>query len=221
MTDDLSQRSGQAAWPPLPLSDWADTCATLQLWMQIVGKICLTHAPMLNHWWQVPLYVTCRGLTTSPIPYRSGTRHFQIDFDFIAHRLELKTSDGASEMIPLAPRTVADFYADIMARLHRLGLETRIWTMPVEIEAAVPFDQDRNACRLRPRAGPSVLAHSRAGRPGLHPFSVPLPRQGESGALLLGQLRHGGYALFRAPGTATGKQIAQRRGMGDDRGLLA
>lgn len=150
MTEDLSQRSGQAAWPPLPLSDWADTCATLQLWMQIVGKIRLTHAPMLNHWWQVPLYVTCRGLTTSPIPYRSGTRHFQIDFDFIAHRLELKTSDGASEMIPLAPRTVADFYADIMARLHRLGLETRIWTMPVEIEAAVPFDQDRNHAAYDP-----------------------------------------------------------------------
>jgi hypothetical protein len=104
-------------WPALPLGDWADTCATLHLWTQVIGKIRLAHAPMINHWWQVPLYVTCRGLTTSPIPY--GTRRFQIDFDFIDHRLNILTSDGAVERIPLIPRSVADFYAEIMARLHR------------------------------------------------------------------------------------------------------
>jgi hypothetical protein len=130
-----------ADWPELRLSEWADTCATLQLWTQVIGKIRLAHAPMINHWWQVTLYVTSRGLTTSPIPY--GTRSFQIDFDFIDHRLVVQTSDGAVEAIPLIPRTVADFYAEVMGRLRGLGLETRIWTMPVEIDGAIPFEDDR------------------------------------------------------------------------------
>ncbi|MEO9190468.1 MAG: DUF5996 family protein, partial [Acetobacteraceae bacterium] len=97
---------------------------------------------MVNHWWQVPLYVSCRGLTTSPIPYGVGS--FRIDFDFIDHRLTIGTSKGETETIPLGPRTVADFYAEVMGRLRGLGLETRIWTMPVEIDGAVPFDQDRD-----------------------------------------------------------------------------
>src|SRR3954468_8415977 len=122
-------RSAPGDWPDLPLAGWADTCATLHLWTQVVGKLRLAHAPMINHWWQVPLYVTCRGLTTSPIPY--GSRTFQIDFDFTAHRLKLQTSDGPSETIPLVSRTVADFYTEIMGRLRGLGLETRIWTTPV------------------------------------------------------------------------------------------
>jgi hypothetical protein len=130
----------QIDWPELPLSAWADTCATLHLWTQVIGKIRLAHAPMINHWWGVTLYVTSRGLTTSPIPY--GSRSFQIDFDFIDHRLRVQTSDGAVEVVPLLPRTVADFYADVMGRLRGLGLETRIWTMPVEIENAVPFERD-------------------------------------------------------------------------------
>ncbi|MFL5283370.1 MAG: DUF5996 family protein [Rhodopila sp.] len=129
-------------WPDLPLSEWVDTCATLHLWTQIVGKIRLVHAPMINHWWQVPLYVTCRGLTTSLIPY--GARSFQIDFDFISHHLEIKSSDGAIAMVPLVARSVADFYSELMDRLRELGLETRIWTMPVEIAGAVPFEHDRD-----------------------------------------------------------------------------
>ncbi|HTB44108.1 MAG TPA: DUF5996 family protein [Acetobacteraceae bacterium] len=127
-------------WPELPLAAWADTCATLHLWTQVVGKIRLAHAPMVNHWWQVPLYVTCRGLTTSPVPY--GARRFQIDFDFIDHCLKIQTSNGETETIPLGPRTVADFYTEVMGRLRGLGLETRIWTMPVEIEGAIPFERD-------------------------------------------------------------------------------
>ena len=127
-------------WPDLPFADWADTCATLHLWTQMVGKIRLAHAPLINHWWQVPLYVTSRGLTTSPMTY--GPRSFQIDFDFIDHQLLIQTSDGATDRIALAPRTVADFYAEVMSRLRALGLETRIWTMPVEIPDAIPFDQD-------------------------------------------------------------------------------
>jgi hypothetical protein len=127
-------------WPDLALSDWIDTCTTLQLWTQVVGKIRLAHAPMINHWWQVPLYVTCRGLTTSPIP--RGGRSFQIDFDFVDHLLKIQTSDGDVETMALAPRSVSDFYTEIMTRLRALGLATRIWTMPVEIPDAIPFEQD-------------------------------------------------------------------------------
>src|SRR3954453_2730059 len=134
--------SSPSDWPDLPLTDWADTCTTLHLWTQIVGKIRLAHAPMINHWWQVPLYVTSRGLTTSPMPY--GARSFQIDFDFISHHLEIKSSDGATATVPLVARSVADFYAEVMDRLRELGLETRIWTMPVEIVDAVPFEHDRD-----------------------------------------------------------------------------
>ena len=127
-------------WPDLPLSEWAETCATLHLWTQVVGKIRLAHTPLINHWWQATLYLTSRGLTTSPIYY--GPRSFELDFDFIDHNLIIQTSDGAIERIPLAPRSVADFYAEVMDRLRGLGLETRIWTMPVEIPDAIPFDQD-------------------------------------------------------------------------------
>jgi hypothetical protein len=135
-------------WPELPLSEWADTCATLQLWTQVVGKIRLAHAPLVNHWWQVPLYVTSRGLTTSPIPY--GSRSFEIDFDFIDHRLIIQCNDGATETIALSPRSVADFYAEVMGRLRGLGLETHIWSMPVEIPDAIPFEQDRDHAAYDP-----------------------------------------------------------------------
>jgi hypothetical protein len=134
-------QSTPSGWPDLPLAEWADTCTTLHLWTQVVGKIRLAHAPMINHWWQVPLYVTCRGLTTSPIPY--GGESFQIDFDFIDHTLILQTSRGEIETIALGPRTVADFHEEVMGRLRGLGLETRIWTMPVEIPDAIPFEKDR------------------------------------------------------------------------------
>jgi hypothetical protein len=129
-------------WPELPLEGWRDTYETLHLWTQIIGKIRLAQAPMLNHWWQVPLYVTCRGLSTSPIPHESG-RSFQIDFDFIDHRLQIQASDGSMESLPLAPCSVADFYSRIISRLKALGLETRIWPVPVEIPNPIPFEEDR------------------------------------------------------------------------------
>ena len=132
-----------------PFEAWQDTYDTLQLWTQIVGKVRLAKAPMMNHWWQVPLYVTCRGLTTSPIPHESG-RCFQIDFDFIDHRLLIEVSDGRTESLPLAPRPVADFYREVMDRLKALGLEVRIWTMPVEIPDPVPFEQDREHAAYDP-----------------------------------------------------------------------
>jgi hypothetical protein len=133
-------QSEDGRWPALPYAEWQDTCATLQLWSQIVGKIRLALAPPVNHWWHVPLYLTSRGLTTSPMPY--GGQTFQIDFDFIDHALCIATSDGRQETLPLRPRSVADFYAEIMGRLRALGLEVRIWTMPVEIANPIRFDQD-------------------------------------------------------------------------------
>ena len=134
-------RSNDAGWPALDYDEWKDSCATLHLWTQIVGKIRLAHAPLVNHWWQVPLYMTARGLTTSPMP-RDG-RTFQIDFDFIDHRLRIAVSDGRRASVPLAPCSVADFYDEVMARLRALDLETHLWTMPVELADPIPFEEDR------------------------------------------------------------------------------
>ena len=128
-------------WPALPLEPWRDTFATLQLWTQIVGKTRLALAPPENHWWQVALYLTPRGLTTSPVPY--GNRIFSADFDFLDHGLYLRTSDGSTRSVPLAPRTVADFYADFIEALQSLGLRVRLRPVPVEVEVAIPFAEDR------------------------------------------------------------------------------
>jgi hypothetical protein len=128
------------SWPELPLEAWKDTCATLHMWTQIVGKVRLALAPLVNHWWNVPLYVSPRGLTTSSIPYDRGV--FEIEFDFLHHELVIQICEGASKTIPLAPRSVADFYKEFMAALHGLGIQVKIWTMPVEIPNPIPFDQD-------------------------------------------------------------------------------
>jgi uncharacterized protein DUF5996 len=136
------------SWPNLPLAEWADTCDTLQLWTQVVGKVRMVLAPLVNHWWNVTLYVTSRGLTTSPIP--CGARTFEILFDFVDHRLRIETSDGAVERISLGPMVVADFHAEVMARLERLGIRPHIWTMPSEIENAVPFELDRTHAQYDP-----------------------------------------------------------------------
>lgn len=127
-------------WPSLPLEEWADTCATLHRWTQIVGKVRLGLAPMVNHWWQVPLYVTSRGLTTSPMPY--GAHVCQIDFDFLAHEMRLTTDTGQGISVALAPRSVADFYAETMAALRSLGVGVGIWTTPVEVPERTPFERD-------------------------------------------------------------------------------
>jgi hypothetical protein len=127
-------------WPSLPSAGWDETRATLHLWTQIIGKIRLAQAPMINHWWQVPLYVTSRGLATSPIPY--GARTFQIDLDFIDHALQISLDDGRREGFALAPRSVAEFHAELMRRMRSLGLEVRIWTMPCEIEHPIRFEED-------------------------------------------------------------------------------
>lgn len=128
------------SWPELPLGAWKDTYATLHMWTQIVGKVRLALAPHVNHWWQVPLYVNACGLTSSAIPY--GDRTFEVQFDFVEHQLVITVSDGQIKSMPLRPQSVAAFYAEFMAALRSLGIEVRIWPMPVEIPNPIRFDRD-------------------------------------------------------------------------------
>jgi hypothetical protein len=129
-----------AAWPPLPYDEWKDTCATLHRWTQIVGKIRLAQSPWTNHSWHVPLYVTARGLGTSPIWY--GSRVFEIDFDFIDHVLRISTSDGEVRTVALRPRSVAELYRELFGQLAGLGMQIRIHDRPNEVPDAIPFEQD-------------------------------------------------------------------------------
>jgi hypothetical protein len=131
-----------AAWPALPLSEWADTRDTLQLWTQVIGKVRMLNAPLMNHWWNVPLYVSATGLTTSLIPHAGGDA-FQVDLDLCAHRLEITTVSGSRRSMPLNAGPVADFYRQVMRLLEELGLATTIWPVPVEIEGAIPFAADQ------------------------------------------------------------------------------
>jgi len=142
MAGTSSREDSAEAWPSLPVEEWAPTRDTLQLWTQIVGKVRLASSPLLNHWWNVPLYVTARGLTTSLMWTDTG-RGFQIDFDFVAHRLRILTVDGDERHIELEPRPVASFYHDVMSHLADLGIRPEIWPVPVEIPGAIPFEQDQ------------------------------------------------------------------------------
>jgi hypothetical protein len=127
-------------WPALPLDSWKETCATLHMWTQIVGKVRLALTPLINHWWNVTFYVTSRGLTTSRIPY--GEKAFELRFDFIQHQLVLEKSDGLVKFLALRPCSVADFYHEFQEMLRAAAIEVTIWRMPVEIANPIPFDQD-------------------------------------------------------------------------------
>ncbi len=146
----MKAEAADAEWPPLPLGEWEPTRATLHMWAQVVGKIRLAQTPVVNHWWNVPLYVSARGLTTSAMPH--GARAFEIEFDFLAHRLDVRASDGAHSSLALAPRTVADFYAELMRTLEGLGLPVKIWTTPVEIPDPVAFEEDHAHASYDPDA---------------------------------------------------------------------
>src|SRR5678816_505918 len=111
-------------WPPLPLEEWKDTCATLHMWTQIVGKIRLEQTPLVNHWWQVPLYVSARGLTTTAMPFRDST--FEIEFDFIDHVLAIRTSPSQVRTVALEAKPVATFHGEVMSALSSLGIEVHI-----------------------------------------------------------------------------------------------
>jgi len=136
----MSFAGGPDDWPALAYADWADTAQTLHMWTQVVGKIRMALTPPVNHWWHVPLYVSARGLTTSPMPV--GGRTVEIAFDFISHRLEIACSDGAFERLTLEPMSVARFYREVMAALERLGVWPRIWTVPCEVEKPIRFEED-------------------------------------------------------------------------------
>lgn len=141
MTYSKATRANKDAWPELPsLADWKDTLDTIHMWSQIVGKIRLELAPHINHAWGSTLYVTTRGLTTSPIPH--GMRTFSIDFDFVEHALHVTTSGGLARSFPLKPMSVAAFYKQLMHMLGEMDIEVVIFTKPVEVEVAIPFEQD-------------------------------------------------------------------------------
>jgi Family of unknown function (DUF5996) len=129
-------------WPALPFSEWEPTCDTLHMWAQIVGKTRMALTPFENHWWNVTFHVTPRGLHTPPIPFRHET--FEIEFDFIAHQLAVRTSEGAEHRIPLFPRSVADFYSEYMACLRSLGIDVSFDLIPAEFDDTTPYDQDRH-----------------------------------------------------------------------------
>ena len=140
------------AWPPLAYESWADTRETLHRWSQIVGKTRLALEPMINHWWQATFYVSARGLTTSGMPY-GGRSMVEVEFDFLAHQLEIRTSEGGRRSLALAPRSVADFYAEYRGALAALGVAVAIWPVPVELPGdALPFAQDRVHAAYDPAA---------------------------------------------------------------------
>jgi hypothetical protein len=147
---DQSARDLPQCWPALPLSSWKDTRATLHMCTQIVGKVRLALTPKVNHWWNVPLYVTSRGLSTSQMPYAG--RAFELRFDFLDHQLVLQSSDGVHKTLPLAPRSVADFYQQFMDMLRSARLDVKIWKMPVEIPDPIPFDRDQVHASYDPAA---------------------------------------------------------------------
>lgn len=132
--------STDAYWPELPLAAWQDTYSTLHMWTQVVGKVRLALTPLVNHWWEVPFYVTARGLTTSAIPY--DDRVFDVEFDFIDHKLDIRTSWGTSQTLALKPKSVAQFYSAFMSALQSLGIAVKIWTMPVEVPNPIRFELD-------------------------------------------------------------------------------
>jgi len=138
------------AWPAIPFAEWRDTCATLHLWTQIVGKTRLALAPPENHWWHTALSVTSRGLTTSPMPSRGGT--ITVDFDFLDHCLLVQTSDGEARRRPLTAEPVADFYAAYTETLRELGHAVKIRPVPVELERVIPFADDREHASYEPDA---------------------------------------------------------------------
>ena len=182
-------------WPALPYAEWKDTLATLHMWTQIVGKIRMTLSPAVNHWWHVPLYVCARGLTTTAIPH--GVRSFEMEFDFIDHRLVMRTCEGDVRTVELRPRTVADFYAELMGVLDELGLSVRDPHRAAGGADPIPFERRHHARRLRRRGGQPRLAGPGAGGPRDARVPRAVPGQEQPRALLLGELRPGGHALQR------------------------
>jgi hypothetical protein len=145
-----SRTSDDEMLPALPYDSWKDTLATLHMWSQIVGKVRLKLCPLVNHWWNVPFYITARGMTTSPMRYQQ--RDIEVEFDFIEHKLHIETSDGRVVTLALQPQSVAEFYDKFMAALRELGVSVRIWTVPCEIPDPIPFEKDSAHAAYDPEA---------------------------------------------------------------------
>jgi hypothetical protein len=207
------------AWPSLRIADWTATRDTVHMWTQIVGKIRLAHAPLLNHWWQVTLYVTPRCLTTSSVPYRSGA--FDIELDFVDHRLLIRSSDGGARSVGLKPMPVAEFHARTMAALNALGIEAPIQGRPNEVDPAIPFAEDHE--------------HASYDAEAAHLFWRQLlqadPVMGEFRSHFLGKVSpvHFFWSSMdlactrfsgRSAGACASRRCAQLCGLGDGRGLL-
>ena len=143
-----AKRVDDRLWPALPLSEWADSCATLHMWMQIVGKIRMVQTPPVNHWWHVTLYVSPRGLTTTEIP--ALPRAFEIEFDFVDHWLVIRCNDGNTRRMQLRPRSVADFYRELRGHLRDLAIDAPIYPRPNEVADATPFDRDERHASYDP-----------------------------------------------------------------------
>jgi hypothetical protein len=137
-------------WPALPLTQWRDTYATLHMWSQVVGKLVLARTPLVNHYWNAAFHFTSRGLATMPMSCGNGGT-LVAAFDFVSHELQLRASTGAIEVVKLEPKTVARFHGEVMAALRRMGVEIHIWTMPVEVEGAIPFERDETHRAYDPR----------------------------------------------------------------------
>ena len=183
-----------ARWPELPWRDWEPTLSTLHMWVQIVGKVRLALAPPLNHWWHVPLYVTARGLTTSPIPY--GDREFQVDFDFVDHRLQVTDGDPGAFSMALEPRSVARFYREFLAGLRSPRHRRRHLPPSGGGRRRHPVRSGRGACLVRPAPRAAAVAGVGPGRPRAEGLPDGLRRQGQPGPLLLGRLRSDDDALL-------------------------
>lgn len=148
MKSSTRDSSLDVVWPPLSYADWRDCCHTLHRMTQVIGKLRLALEPMMNHWWQVPLYVSVRGLTTSAMPV--GTRLLEVEFDFVDHLLRIRSTDRGDVTVPLTARPLASFYRDVMAALASIDVEVDIWCMPVEIAEAVPIDEDEGHASYDP-----------------------------------------------------------------------
>jgi len=215
--------SDDERWPRLPFAEWKDTYVTLHMWTQIVGKVRLALSPNINHYWGTTLYVTSRGLTTSAIPYQAGI--FEVRFDFIAHRLEIATSLGETRSFPLAPRTVAEFYAQFMGELESLGIHAHLWAMPVEVPRPVRFNLDLNHASYDSQYAHRFWQVLASIEPVFQEFRAGFIGKCSPVHFFWRELRSGGDALFREAraGASRGRQNCQGSilARSDQRGVVA
>ncbi len=189
------------SWPELTWSEWQPTAETVHMWTQIVGKTRLALSPLQAHWWNVPLYVSARGLSTSAMPY--GRELLEIEFDFVSHDLRFRISSGARLSIPLRAQSVAEFFAEYQRSLAALGVSVHIHPTPVEVKSPIPFAEDREHASYDPEYVHRFWRVLVQVDEVFQQFSSQIHRQDQSRPFLLGKLRSCGYTLFRTPGAGS------------------